>query len=114
MVELYFLFYRIPKMMSRLARERGRSAVKWSLLGMAAWVGAEFVVAFGIGIAYGLFSLMFGLSDEIPTGFRFIGYILSLLAAITAVTLVQKVLTAKSRPDEWPTPPPPPHFDQAA
>jgi hypothetical protein len=114
MVELYFLLYRIPKMMSRLARERGRSAVKWSLLGMAAWIGAEFVVAFGLGIAYGILNLMFGFSEEIPTGFRFIAYILSLLAAITAVTLVQRVLTAKSSPDQWATPPPPPHFDEAA
>jgi hypothetical protein len=114
LVELYFLFYRIPRIMSRLARERHRSAWKWSLLGMAAWIGAEFVVALGLGVGYGILSLMFGWSEEIPTGFRFIAYIVTLLAAITAVTMVQRVLTAKQSPDHWPTPPPPPQFDRAA
>ena len=114
MVELYFLFYRIPRMMSRLARERHRSAWKWSLLAMAAWVGAEIVVAFGVGIGYGILSLMFGWPEEIPTGLRFIAYIISLLAAIGAVTLVQRILTSKSSADHWSTPPAPPSFDRAA
>jgi hypothetical protein len=43
MLELYFVLYRIPKMMTQLARERHRSAVAWSLFGILAWIGAEFL-----------------------------------------------------------------------
>jgi hypothetical protein len=112
MVELYFLFYRIPRMMSRLARERHLSAWKWSLLGMAAWIGGEFFVLFVMALIFGFLRLMFGWGDELGTGFRFIAYLLSLLGAITAVTLVQRILTAKTTP--WSNVPPPPSFDRAA
>ena len=40
-LELYFLLYRIPRLMSGLARERNRSALAWSLFGIGAWIGAE-------------------------------------------------------------------------
>ena len=52
MLELYFLIYRIPKMMTRLARERNRSALAWSLMGVGAWLGAELFVLFGAGLIY--------------------------------------------------------------
>ncbi len=39
---LYFIFYRIPKMMSSLAKERSRSVPGWSVLGITAWVGAAY------------------------------------------------------------------------
>jgi hypothetical protein len=67
-IELYFLLYRIPKMMTRLARERNRSALAWSLIGVGAWVGAEFAVAVGIGLIYGLTAFFMGWPEEIPVG----------------------------------------------
>jgi len=51
-LELYFLLFRVPKMMTRLARQRGRSALRWSLVGIGAWLGAEFAVIFAGGIVY--------------------------------------------------------------
>ena len=58
MLELYFLIYRIPKMMTRLARERNRSALAWSLMGVGAWLGAELFVLFGAGLIYGTGSVL--------------------------------------------------------
>ena len=59
-LELYFLFYRVPKMMTRLARERGRSAWGWSLLGIGGWLGTELVVLLGAGFLYGVGAAVLG------------------------------------------------------
>jgi hypothetical protein len=113
MFELYFVFYRVPKMMSALAKQRGRSAVAWSLMGIAAWIGAEFVVMFGVGIIYGLGSIFLGWEADMPAGVRLLTYILALAAAFGGFTLVRRILSAKSphysgAHDPFATPPPPP------
>ena len=110
MIELYFVFYRIPKMMSRLAKERHRSAVAWSLLAIVAWFGTEFCVLFLIGVGYGLLSLALGWSEETPGGLTVIAYLVALGSAIGAVALVRKILTMKPIEDNRPLPPPPPQF----
>ena len=109
MLELYFIFYRIPKMMSQLARERERSAVAWSLIGIAAWLGAEIVVIFGIGVTYGIVSLMTegNISEEFPPLLRLLTYVLGLGAAIGSFLLTKRFLTSKARPAFQPPPPPP-------
>ncbi|HEX8160572.1 MAG TPA: hypothetical protein VF538_01635 [Pyrinomonadaceae bacterium] len=113
MFELYFIFYRVPKMMSALAKERGRSALAWSLMGIGAWLGAEFVVMFGVGIIYGLGSILLGWEPELPAGVRLLAYVLALAAAFGCFTLVRRSLYAKSPSysgpqDRFATPPPPP------
>jgi len=110
MIELYFLFYRIPKMMSRLARERNRSAVAWSLIGIFAWLGAEFTVALGLGVAYGIGTAIWDWPEELPAGFTLFVYVASLGAAIGGVTLARRILAAKSTDNSFPLPPPPPTF----
>jgi hypothetical protein len=60
MLELYFLIYRIPRMMTRLARERNRSALAWSLMGVGAWLGAELFVLFDASLIYVTGSVLFG------------------------------------------------------
>ena len=109
MLELYFIFYRIPKMMSQLARERERSAVAWSLIGIAAWLGAEIVVMFGIGVTYGIISLVTegNVSEEFPSLLRLLTYVLGLGAAIGSFLLTKRFLTSKPRPAFQPPPPPP-------
>lgn len=113
MFELYFILYRIPKMMSALARERGRSAVTWSLLGIAGWIVAEFSAALGFGIVYAICSVVFGWGPEMSVGARFLLYVVALAAAIGGFTLVRYVLLRKSEYPSGPhpsllTPPPPP------
>ena len=110
MIELYFLLYRIPKMMTRLARERNRSALAWSLIGIGAWVGAEFAVALGIGLIYGLTAIFMGWPEEISAGLRLLTYILALIAAILSVTLVRRILSSKDPDQTLPFPPSPPSF----
>ncbi len=96
MFELYFVLYRIPKMMTRLARERGRSAVAWSLLGIAAWIAAELSVAFGFGIAHALGSVFLGWGRETTLGWQVATYVAALAAAIGGFTLVRYALLRKS------------------
>ena len=53
MLELIFLFIVIPKRMTRLARERNRSGLKWSLAAIGVWVGVEIVV--GVVLVFFIF-----------------------------------------------------------
>ncbi|HEV7860905.1 MAG TPA: hypothetical protein VGO91_19965 [Pyrinomonadaceae bacterium] len=110
MVELYFLIYYIPKMMSRTAREKNRSAFKWSLIGVAAWIGGEFVAYLVCGLAYGTGTVLFGWPKEIPSGVLLLSYVLALAAAIGSLTLARRILNARSEPNSFPLPPPPPRF----
>lgn len=114
MLELYFICYRIPKMMWKLARERQRSPVAWSLIGIGAWLGAEFFVLFSVGVSYGIVSLLTesegeGLPKRMPMELRGVAYILALGAAIMSLLLTKRFLTSRRRPDLH-TPPPPPSF----
>lgn len=112
MIELYFLIYRIPKMMTALARERNRSALAWSLMGIAAWIGGEFVVAVILGLVYGLGSAILGWPGKPPGLFVLFSYVATIGAAIGSLTLVRRVLSNKSRDkDSFPLPPPPPRFE---
>jgi hypothetical protein len=109
MIELYFLIYRIPKMMSRLARERNRSPVAWSLITIAAWLAAELIVGLGIGLTYGLLAIANDWPLEIPVGLRLLTYVLALGAAIGSCALVKRYLSGRPVQD-LPLPPPPPRF----
>jgi hypothetical protein len=107
MLELYFLIYRIPKMMSRLARERNKSALAWSLIGIGAWIGAELVVVFTISLIYALGTEIWGWPER-GSSFSLSIYVLALLAALISVTVVSRILTRKPREESFPSPPPPP------
>ncbi len=107
MIELYFIFYRIPKMMSRLAREQNQSPWKWSLLAIAAWIGGELVVAVILGIFYGVGVEFWGWPENEPALFTLLLYISSLAAAIGSVALVRRILTNRK---EFPPPPPPQRY----
>src|SRR5258708_6065911 len=96
MLELYFLFYRIPKMMTRLARERNRSAVTWSLIGIAAWICAEIVVGFSAGLVYAIGVEFWDWPRQSP-GFNFLAYLLGLAGALLSVTVGSRILTRKPR-----------------
>lgn len=110
MLELYFIVYRIPKMMTQLARERQRSALAWSLIGIAAWLGAELFVVVGVGLTYGIISVAQGdVPEDLPVGLRAITYILALGAAIGSFLLTKRFLSSR-RPREFAPPPPPPTF----
>jgi Kef-type K+ transport system membrane component KefB len=110
MLELYFIIYRVPKMMTRLARERGRSALGWSLLGIATWTAAEVVVFFVFGIAYGIGELTLGWPEPIPAGVKLVSYILALASALLSVTMVSRILTRTTMQESFTVPPPPPDF----
>jgi hypothetical protein len=110
MLELYFIFYRVPKLMTRLARERNRSALAWSLLGMGTWIGTEMFVVFTFALIYQVGIITDDWTDPIPPGLRFMVYVLALLAALFAVTLLQRYLRSKSATPYEPAPPPPPTF----
>jgi|SRR5882672_279683 len=109
MLELYFLLYRIPRMMTRLARERQRSALAWSLIGVASWIAAEVFVGFMFGVVYGIGVELWGWPTRSP-GLNLLAYVLALAGALGAVTLVSRLLTRKPREESFLPPPPPPTF----
>ena len=109
MIELYFILYRVPKMMTALARERQRSALLWSLLGILAWLGAELTFGLAAGISYGIGQA----AGLFPTGesplFLLLLYLGSLASAVGGFTLVRNVLRSMPMPTTV-APPPPPSF----
>jgi len=107
MLELYFIFYRIPKMMTRLAREQHRSAIVWSLIGIGTWIATELVVGFSAGLFYGIGAALWGWPSR-PQSLNFFIYVLALVAALGSVTLVSRLLTRKRRDESFLPPPPPP------
>src|SRR4030095_10494697 len=109
MLEIYFLFYRIPKMMTRLARERNRSALGWSLIAMGAWIGSELLVRFIFGIVQAIGIELWGWPER-SSGLNLLAYVLALIAALTSVSVVSRILTGKQRDEALPAPPLPPSF----
>jgi hypothetical protein len=109
MIELYFLIYRLPRMMTQLARERNRSAVGWSLAAIAAWIGAELAVIFVYSIIYTIGEDQWGWPEKEPGGLKFLIYAIALVAAILGASVIRRVL--RSMPtSEALAPPPPPQF----
>jgi hypothetical protein len=104
MIELFFIFYRIPKMMSRLAREHHQSPWKWSLIGIAAWIGGELLVAVVLGVFYAVGVELWGWPEKEPALFTLLLYVSALAAAVGGVALARRVLTSRK---EFPPPPPP-------
>src|SRR5437762_14321786 len=111
MLELYFVFYRIPKMMTRLARERNRSAWRWSLIGIGAWFGGELVAGFAAGSIHGIGIVLWGWPVRSP-GFSALTYILALAGALPSVTNVSRILVSNSTDESLPSPPPQPQYRQ--
>ena len=108
MIELYFIFYGIPKMMTRYARERRRSALAWSLIGIAAWIGAEFVVGLALSIFYEVGVVLWGWPDAEPLPFSVLTYAAALAAAIGGLALVRRILFSRAMSNPFDAPPPPP------
>ena len=96
--------------MSRLARERGRSAVRWSLLAIVTWFGVEAAVIFGIALAYGAAAIYFDWPEEPPGSLAVIAYLGGLGSAILSSIVLGRLLSAKPRREIGPEPPPPPQF----
>lgn len=102
-------------MMTLAARERGRSALAWTLIGIAVWLAAEFVVALAVGVIYAIVALLFDWPEDIPAGLdipdglKLIAYVLALGAALVSVTLVRRHLLSSGE-RAYPSPPPPPAF----
>jgi len=112
MLELYFLLYRIPKMMSQAARERHRSALVWSLIGIGVWLFTELFVAVALGFGYAIAAVALNWPEKLSAGFRFLTYIVSLVAALISVSLVRRQLLATPPANLYNSPPPPPTFSQ--
>ena len=109
MLELYFLLYRIPRMMTKLARERKRSALAWTFIALGAWIGSELVVGIALGVFYAIGIEFWGWPER-STGFNYLTYFLALAAALISVTIVTRILSRQPKQEILPVPPPPPEF----
>lgn len=94
MLELIFLFIVVPKRMMRLARERNRSGLKWSLAAIGVWLGVEFVV--GIVLAFFIFlsSYLWGTPED-PEKISGVAYFPALVAALISAEFMIRRLRAK-------------------
>lgn len=96
MIELFFLLIIIPRRVRALAKERNESSLKWSLAAIGAWIGAELVVGFVVGLLWVLLSQ----SGFTPRGngvaiLSILYYLLMISAAAMGATLVIRQLRKK-------------------
>ena len=96
--------------MTRLARERDCSALRWSLLGSGAWVGAEFAVVLISGLVYAVGVALFDWPEPMPAGFKALAYLLSLIAALLSATFISRLLMRIPKEQARLEPPLPPQF----
>jgi hypothetical protein len=94
MLELIFLLIVMPKRMTRLARERNRSGLKWSLAAIGVWVGVEFVVGFVLLLGMGLSSYLWGVPKD-PEKVSSLAYFPALAAALVSGEFMIRHLRAK-------------------
>lgn len=97
MLEIYVLFFYIPRTVRVMAKPRGQSVAAWSLMAMGAWITAEIITLFIILL---LMSLFRELGDS--GLFMFATWLISFLAAAGAVSLVFRRLRRMPvrQPDE--------------
>lgn len=108
MIELYFLIFRIPKMMTQLARERNRSALAWIAIAIGAWIGSELFVGIIYGVIQAIGIELWGWPEN--PGLSVTAYVCALGAAIISLYIVTRVLKNTPRELVLATPPPPPDF----
>ena len=94
MLELAFLFYFLPKRMTRLARERHRSALAWSVAASAAWIGAEIVVGVAIMATGFISAKVWGWPKDTET-VTAVAYLPGLLAGLVAAEIVKRYLLSR-------------------
>ena len=94
MLELAFLLYFLPKRMTRLARERHRSALAWTLAASAAWIGAEIVVGIAIMAMGVVTAQLWGWPKDTET-VTAVAYLPGLLSGLVAAEIVKRYLSSR-------------------
>ena len=94
MLELAFLFYFLPRRMTRLARERHRSALAWSVAASAAWIGAEIVGGVAI-MAMGFITAKVWGWPKDPESVTVVAYLPGSLAGLAAAEIVKRYLSSR-------------------
>jgi hypothetical protein len=94
MLELIFLLIVIPKRMTRLARERNRSALKWTLATILVWLVVETVVGVVLILMVFLSSHLLGTPED-PEPVSTLAYIPALIAALISAEVMIRRLRAK-------------------
>ena len=94
MLELAFLFYFLPKRMTRLARARHRSALAWSVAAGAAWIAAEIVVGLAIMAMAFVTADLWGWPKDTEAVIA-VAYLPGLLAGLFAAEIVKRCLSSR-------------------
>ena len=94
MLELAFLFYFLPRRMTRLAREPHRSALAWSVAASAARIGAEIVVGSAIMLSALVTAELWGWPKDIES-LTVVVYLPGLLAGLVAAEIVRHYLLSR-------------------
>ena len=64
MIELIFMFFILPWRIRAAARPRGRSALRWSMAAIGAWIFVEMLVVFFVALCVGVSHRLLAWPDE--------------------------------------------------
>lgn len=79
-----------------LARERERSALKWTLAAVGAWLGVECLIIFAWVVVSTVSSLLWGWPEDVERSpITFVVYFIALIGGMIGADIVRRRLTAK-------------------
>ena len=94
MIELFFVFFFIPRRIKALAKLRGENWIRWSLFAIGAWFGAQILAFMAITTVLATYAAIAGsvFNENLAV---MIAYFFGLVGAVMAATLVVKQLAKK-------------------
>jgi hypothetical protein len=111
-LEIILMLAILPRTITPLARERGKSPFLWTLAAIGAWIGGELLVITIYVILYILGADYFGFPEEMERQpATYIANFIGLLCGLACADFVRRLLTSMPRVPHEPVPPPPPTFN---
>jgi 4-amino-4-deoxy-L-arabinose transferase-like glycosyltransferase len=92
----------------RKAKDSGRNGWLWAFIATATFIGTQFVTALVLGIAFGLYLVSSGRSENEIASFELVITIIAVVLSLAATWGVLKFLDRVPPSDNYSQPPPPP------
>ncbi len=92
------------------AKETGRNPFLWAFIASAAFIGTQFLVAFGLYILLAVAVEGFGWAEESYARYEMVVNLISIVASFISLYLVFRYLDRVPEQESDSKPPPPPEF----
>ena len=111
MIELILAIFVIPKTISPIAKESGRSGIRWTFICITVFWAVEIGIASSYFFIYNLLAIFYRLKQAPPQYWLapFV-YIIAMVCGLLSVDIIRRRLSREILPKDFDPPPPPPIF----